>query len=130
MAIEIGPGNSDQENRSSGFRRRESKMPAFAPGERPHDFNAEKAILAGMLLSSEALIEVQNAIQPIDFYLPAHQATFAAMMTLGMKNVPIDLTPLTNELREQGKLDLVGGVTYLSQIATTPSTSTHAIEYA
>jgi len=112
------------------YRRKEEETLAFKPGEKPHDLDTERAVLAGLLLSSESFSEIQNFLKKEDFFLPAHQDIFEAMQSLGMKNIPIDLTTLAGMLRDQGKLELVGGASYLTQIASIPVTSLHTLDYS
>jgi len=129
MAFEITGGGSSNNN-SSRFRRKDSTMLAFAPGERPHDIQVEMAVLAGIVLHPSALNDIQTRVKPTDFYLPAHQDIFESMQHLAFKNRPIDLTTVMSALKENGKLDGIGGPSYLAKIADTPSTSAHALEYA
>ncbi len=133
MAFEISGGGS--ESSSSGnsrrFRRRDSQDDmAFQPGEQPHDFDTEKAVIAGVILFNDVFSDIQHVLKAHDFYLPAHQAIYESMVQLAFKNKPIDLTTLMGNLRETGKLDFVGGAPYLSDLASTPSTSNHARDYA
>ena len=130
MAIEISPAKSGG---PSGKRRTSygnKDAAAFSVGEKPHDVDTEKALLAGVLLSNDSLLEVQEIVTKNDFFLPAHQIIFDSCVQLTLKNIPIDLTTLVNHLREHAKLELVGGAAYLSQLASVPSTSIHAREYA
>lgn len=103
---------------------------AFQPGEKPHDLAREKAVLCGIFLSSDAFIDIQNIIKQTDFFLPAHQDVFAAMVALSSKNVPIDLNTVQSWLQDHGKLEGIGGPVYLSEILNTPATSAHAVQYA
>jgi replicative DNA helicase len=132
MAFEIAGSDSSSGGSTGGrFRRRDSATEmAFSPGEKPHDLETEKAVLAGIVLFNEVLNDVQYILKPHDFFLPAHQAIFEGMKQLAFKNRPVDLTTLLGVLRETGKLDFVGGASYLAEIAQTPATSTHSVEYA
>jgi replicative DNA helicase len=129
MAFEITGGGSSNSN-TSRFRRKDATTLAFAPGERPHDIQVEMAVLAGIVLHPEVLNDIQSKIRATDFYLPAHQDIFECMQNLAFKNRPIDLTTVMSGLKESGKLDGIGGASYLAKIADTPSTSAHALEYA
>ena len=62
-----------------------------------------------MLIDDEVLVDIADKIAARDFYEPAHQAIFAAMVKLYQKHSPVDLLTLGNELRATGKLDEVGG---------------------
>jgi replicative DNA helicase len=132
MAFEISGGGSDpNENRIQRFRRRDSSMEmAFRPGEKPHDIDTEKAVLAGIILYNDVFSDIQHVLTAGSFFLPAHQTIYESMVQLAFKNKPIDLTTLMGNLRECGKLDFVGGAPYLADLASTPSTSSHARDYA
>lgn len=103
---------------------------AFRPGDKPHDLEMERALLAGILLNGDVLLDFGDDVHEDDFFLPGHREIFAACRKLAFDNIPIDLQTLASYLRDHAKLDIVGGVDYLSQLALTPSTSLHAKEYA
>ncbi len=134
MAFEIsggaGGGGGGDGGVANRIRRRDQTRYAFQPGEKPHSLDDERAILAGILISNDVLNDLEPVLQPDNFFLPAHREIFEAMRALGFKNIPIDLNTLASYLREHGKLDLVGGISYLGQIALVPATSGHAIDYA
>lgn len=132
MAFEVtaGPTSGAPSSAVQKVRRREFSTQAFNPGDKPHDLATERAVLAGIFISNEAFLEVQNILRPDHFFLPAHQEVFSSMVQLNFKNIPIDLTTVAGYLRDHGKLDLIGGAAYLGQIAGTPSTSYHAVEYS
>lgn len=110
--------------------RRDKLQLAFKPGEKPHDLQREKAVLCGIFLSQDAFVEIQNIIKEDDFYLPAHRELFLSMVSLASKNIPIDVNTVQAWLKDHGKLDVIGGPPYLSEILNTPATSAHAIDYA
>jgi replicative DNA helicase len=129
MPFEIGGGQETP--KFSRYRRKDAEPLAFQPGEKPHDMSLERSVLAGILLYNDILPDVQQVLRNVsDFYLPAHQEIYEAMGRLAFKNVPIDLGTLMGSLKENGKLDLVGGPAYLAEIAGTSATSAHTLQYA
>jgi len=123
--------SSSQDSRPMGRVARNTRQEfAFQPGERPHDIEGEKAVLAGIFLSNEVFPDVQNNLKTDDFFLPAHREIFHSMAQLSIKNIPVDLTTVSNYLRDQGKLDIIGSAAYLAEIINTPSTSAHAVQYS
>lgn len=131
MGFELPSGSSPgQESIGRRFRRRDAEPLAFEPGEKPHDIETERAVLAGLFLSNEALVEAAPMLKANDFFLPAHQEIFEAMVRLTSKGTPVDATTVLGSLRDFGRLELAGGATYISEICATPSTLQHTIEYA
>lgn len=126
MAFEIVGGGP---KRGMGGGRDRNTM-AFKVGDRPHDLDSEKALLASILLSNDCLLEIQGNFEKEMLFLPSHQAIFEAMLQLAFKGIPVELTTLANYLKEHGLLDRVGGVEYLAEISQSPATALHAMEYA
>lgn len=79
----------------------------------PSNIEAERAILGAILLNDESLQQVIEILADIDFYVPAHQILFKAMITLHEKTQRIDLITLQDTLEQNGHLEQVGGVVYL-----------------
>jgi replicative DNA helicase len=94
----------------------------------PHSREAEESVLGAMLLSDHAANEVMDKLAPEDFYVPAHQSIFEAVLALYNSNQPLDAVTVSEELRRQGNLEKVGGVGYLTRlIEVVPAASN--IEY-
>ncbi|CAM5669623.1 hypothetical protein SCALM49S_00974 [Streptomyces californicus] len=49
------------------------------------DLDAEQSVLGGMLLSKDAIAEVVEVIKGHDFYRPAHETVFTAILDLYAK---------------------------------------------
>jgi replicative DNA helicase len=131
MSFEVSPpGGPNSNGPGRRYRRDERSAMAFQPGDKPHDLEMERALLAGILLNGDVLLDFGDDVSEDDFFLPGHREIFAACRKLAFDNIPIDLQTLAGHLRDHGKIDIVGGVDYLSRLALTPSTSLHAREYA
>jgi replicative DNA helicase len=101
------------------------------PGRvRPHDLEAERAVLSALLLDNVAIHSVLNEIRPDDFYHPAHQQIFAAMLALADDNKPVDLHTLADHLNATKRLDAIGGVVYLSELADYEATAANVLHHA
>jgi replicative DNA helicase len=80
--------------------------------------------LGALLLSTHAANEVMDKIAPEDFYVPAHQAIFEAMVSLYNANQPIDAVTVSEDLRRRGELEKIGGLPYLAHLVdVVPSAS-------
>lgn len=84
----------------------------------PEDIAAEKAVLSAILLEKDSIKNVLNILNVDDFYREAHKVIFKAMLSLFFHDKPIDIVTLTNYLRSRRKLDLVGGVGYITSLNT------------
>lgn len=96
----------------------------------PHNLEAEKGILGGILLDDEVLLEVADIVKPGDFYNPQFGIVFEAMLTLFEKQSPIDILTVTGYLRSKKKFKEVGGESILSEIVADTPTAAHCKEYA
>ena len=83
----------------------------------PHSLEAEKSVLGGMLISREAAELVCEALKPEDFYLPAHQDIYAAMLQLYNRGNAVDSVTLIDALEREGKLNAVGSVSYITELS-------------
>jgi replicative DNA helicase len=96
----------------------------------PHDLEAEKAVLSALLIDNTAIHSVLNEIQPDDFYHPSHGAIYKAMIALQDENEPVDLRTLSDHLNTAKKLDRVGGLVYLSELADYEATAANVVHHA
>ena len=96
----------------------------------PQNLDAEKSILGGLLLESEAWDEVSDLIRTEDFYSPAHRKIYDAISTLGCKGRPSDLITVSNHLMEQKELDSIGGSSYLAEIMEATPSTVNILSYA
>ncbi|MDP3983923.1 MAG: DnaB-like helicase N-terminal domain-containing protein, partial [Acidimicrobiia bacterium] len=96
----------------------------------PHSREAEESVLGALLLSPHAANEVMDKIVPEDFYVPAHQAIFEAMMVLYNANQPIDAVTVSEELRRRNELEKVGGLGYLAHMVDVVPAASNIEYYA
>ncbi len=96
----------------------------------PQDLAAEQSVLGGMLLSKDAIADVLEVLRPGDFYRPAHQAVYDAVLELYGKGEPADAVTVSAELERSGELRRVGGAPYLHTLIATVPTAANAGYYA
>ncbi|NLY20579.1 MAG: replicative DNA helicase [Tissierellia bacterium] len=94
----------------------------------PHNLDAEKSALGIMLLSQEKVNAAIQMLKPSDFYNEGHGHIYQSIQNLYNKSAPVDLISTSEELRRMGKLDVIGGMTYLAKL-TSAVTTTLNIEY-
>jgi len=96
----------------------------------PQNINAEQSVLGSMLIDKDAIITAAEYLQPQDFYRDAHKKIFQAMAALTDRGEPVDLVTLMEELRQQGELEAIGGLPYLTSLANLVPTSANVAYYA
>jgi len=84
----------------------------------PNSTEAEQSVLGSMLLDREAIIVVLEFLKGSDFYKEAHKEIFEAMYDLFNRNEPVDLVTLTEELKKRETLSAIGGIPYLTSLAS------------
>jgi replicative DNA helicase len=113
-------------------RRRGGETRGARPAGRvpPHDLDAERAVLSAILLDNNAIHTVYTEIKADDFYHPAHQTLYRAMVGLKEANQPVDLTTLADHLSDHKLLDAVGGAVALAELADYEATPANVLHYA
>ena len=96
----------------------------------PQNIDAEKSVLGSLLLDKNAVIKVADFLRPEDFYKKNHQEIYAVALELFEKGDPIDLIAVSSRLKEKGKLDEIGGSSYLTELINFVPTATHVLSYA
>ncbi|MGD0211408.1 MAG: DnaB-like helicase N-terminal domain-containing protein, partial [Desulfomonilia bacterium] len=101
-----------------------------SPVSPPHSREAEEYILGGVLLENSSLDTIAEIISPEDFYAERNRIIFEEMIHLMDKGLPIDLVSLTESIEQKGRLDKVGGASYISQLADNIPTTANIEYYA
>ena len=96
----------------------------------PQDVAAEQSVLGGMLLSKDAIADVLERLRPGDFYRPAHQNVYDAILDLYGRGEPADAVTVAAELDRRGLLRRIGGAPYLHTLISTVPTAANAGFYA
>ena len=96
----------------------------------PQNLEAEQSVLGSMLLDRDAIARVVESLRPEDFYRDLHRTIFEAMLELFERGEPVDLITVTNRLATAGKLEDIGGATYLASLPNTVPTAANAEYYA
>ena len=97
---------------------RDEAAPTGAPSDAviPHDLEAERSVIAAMLLSQEVLNECMSLVKADDFYLFSHRTIYLAMCTMFDRGMPVDPISLADYLKSEGTLARVGGMEYLLEL--------------
>ncbi len=96
----------------------------------PQDGDAEQSVLGAMMLSKDAIADVNERIKGGDFYRPAHESIYDAIVELYSKGEPADPVTVVAELNRRGELSRVGGAPYLHTLTANVPIATNASFYA
>jgi len=67
----------------------------------PHNEDAEKAVLASLVIDNKLINEAVETLAPKHFYSEKHALTFEAILGLWKEKKPVDLVLLTNYLKDR-----------------------------
>jgi len=96
----------------------------------PQNLEAEAGVLGSLLIDPDATVQVADFLRPDDFYREAHRAIYQAVVDLYEAGQPADLITLSDELARRGRLDDIGGISYVSSLANQVPTSANVEYYA
>ena len=113
-------------------RNRKPDLTSTVYGKVPPQANElEEAVLGAVMLEKDKLAEVLEIIQSEDcFYVDAHQKIYAAIRRLFDKGMPVDLLTVTEELRKNNELEIVGGAFYVTRLTMNVVSSAHVEAHA
>jgi replicative DNA helicase len=89
----------------------------------PQALDLEEAVLGAMMLEKDKLAAVIDILRPEVFYKPEHQLIFAAIQGLFAQIKPVDILTVTEELRNRGELEQVGGPYYIAMLTNRVASS-------
>lgn len=96
----------------------------------PHSIEAEQSVLGSMIMDHDAVIVASEILIASDFYRPDHAQIYAAIMELYASGNPIDLITIQDKLVQKGVFEQVGGLSYITELASSVPTSAHIKQYA
>jgi replicative DNA helicase len=105
-------------------------MEPSAKKQPPQNSEAEASLLGAILIDSDAIVKIADAITADDFFETKHQRIYEAIQKLYEKRSPIDVLTLSDQLKNNGYLDMVGGPAYLTELTNFVPTAAHVEQYA
>ena len=96
----------------------------------PNNISAENAVLGSILIDDKAADSVIPTLREDDFYLAANRTIFKVMKELQNESVPIDTVSVSDALERIGKLDEIGSIAYLSELAEGIPSAANVEHYA
>lgn len=96
----------------------------------PYNLEAEQAVLGSMLIDRDAIAQALEILSPADFYREPHGVIFSAISNLFEKGEPVDIVTVVDSLKDKGKLELVGGASYIASLSQVVPTASNVAYYA
>ena len=96
----------------------------------PHNIEAEQSVLGSLMLDKDAIIKIADLLKSGDFYKDDHNFIYEMMLELYEDREPIDVLSLSNKLEEKGKLDQIGGSSYLASLVNSVPSASNVTHYA
>lgn len=96
----------------------------------PQDLDAEKALIGTCLMHRSAIDDSREVVTHGDFYRPVHEAVWASIIRVHSAGEPVDPITVSDDLRDLGMLDRVGGPVALHELASGALVASNAPYYA
>ncbi|MFN2501369.1 MAG: DnaB-like helicase N-terminal domain-containing protein, partial [Pyrinomonadaceae bacterium] len=94
----------------------ESRREQFLEKPLPSSEESERVILGSILLDNALIAQAVEHLKPEDFYSPLNRRVFLAMIALFEKQKQIDPILIGEELKKEGSLDSLGGITTITNL--------------
>jgi replicative DNA helicase len=98
-------------------------------GGQPHSLEAEEAVIGAVLINPEVYYDLAQFLLPEDFYIHRLRFIWEAYIDLHERRTPIDILTVNEELMNKGRLEDIGGESYLITLLNRVPTSLHAEAY-
>lgn len=95
----------------------------------PSNKEAEQSLLSSMFISRNALEKATDTLTEEDFYFDNNRVLFNVLDSLNKKNIPIDMTSVVTELKNNDKLNDAGGISYITEVLNSEAVATNADYY-
>lgn len=98
--------------------------------QQPHSREAEEAVLGAVLINSETYFDLAQKLRAEDFYIIRNRWIWEVFTQLIEQREPIDFLTVCDKLEDKGRLEEVGGASYITTLINQTPTSLHALAYA
>jgi len=91
----------------------------------PQARELEEAVLGALMLEKDAYSLVSDILKPESFYDSIHQTIYRAIVDLAVRQAPIDMLTVVEQLRKDGEIEAVGGPVYIAQLTEKVASAAH-----
>lgn len=96
----------------------------------PQNTDAEASLLGALLIDSDAIVKIADSVGSQDFFDKRNERIYEAIVQLYDKHEAVDVLTLSNQLKNNGYLEGVGGPSYLTELTNFVPTAAHVEQYA
>ena len=91
----------------------------------PQAIDMEEAVIGALLIESNSIHTVARLLKEETFYKDGHATIFKAILELYQSSQPIDLLTVTEQLKKNKELELVGGAYFITDLTTKINSGAH-----
>lgn len=95
----------------------------------PNDIEAEQSVLGSCIIDRNAFLDAVELLVKDDFYREDHKIIFDCIYSMNLRNEPVDIITLKNELELRGALNAVGGIEYIANLPEKVPTTANVKKY-
>ncbi|MDR1714710.1 MAG: replicative DNA helicase [Prevotella sp.] len=117
---------ADANNKNQGRRKpKETNLLPDIGKIQPQARELEEAILGALMLEKDAYSLVSDILKPDSFYDTIHQIIYRVIVDLAVRQAPIDMLTVVEQLKKDGELETVGGPVYIAQLTEKVASAAH-----
>ncbi len=95
----------------------------------PQALDVEEAVIGALLVEPNCVDEAMEELSPSCFYNEKHRLIFESMVRLVNGHTSIDLLTVSQQLKIDGNLEIVGGTVALAQLSEDRSSCPYRVLY-
>ena len=117
-------------NNKSSRRTKQAPIDTTFGHLQPQATDIEKVVLGALMIDSDAFTVVSEIIKPETFYDSRHEKIYEAIQSLNLKERPVDIMTVVEELRHKGTLEDIGGPAYVVELSSKVASSANITYHA
>jgi len=117
---------ADTNSKNQGRRKqKETTLISDIGKVQPQARELEEAVLGALMLEKDAYSLVSDILKPDSFYDFVHQTIYRAIVDLALRQAPVDMLTVVEQLKKEGELEAVGGPVYVAQLTEKVASAAH-----
>jgi replicative DNA helicase len=96
----------------------------------PHSVEAEETLLGCLLFDPGLIAPITAIVEPTDFFIVKNQWVYESILALWHEQTGVDYITIAEHLRQQERLEEIGGSAYLTFLLDSVSSTVYAETYA